>query len=447
MKKLLLVAGLAVGIIVMAVVRLVAAPNAPLASTSPASAASEPAASSIMLSNGILVVSVYFPGSTNVSIFTYLPLGLASDGPQQAQWSHLIEHLVLRSTGLADLTRANAETLPDHMRLDFYGNVGNWKEGVSHHRRWLEGAPFTEASLAAEKPKVKSECDFTAKNFATHKFAIAAWAQGYRYNQTHAALKGDVDRASLSDIQKYRESRLAVRSNAVVCVVGGIEPAKVLPACSEALGAIKSSAGPVAPVALHPGNREMTWDLNARHLVLTWPIPAPAAEDFPALLVAAQWLNLQFFSDPEAKKMTGRVFAGADLATPEGNFFYVTASLRPGSSFKDVQERLEYHLRRLSSPDEDLSLLPMFGGQLAGSLTQVPDPRLMKGQLPPSASMAMVEGNLGLQWGMNEYRYGPYKAVLARRLAELKTVQIRQAVSNHLAASKCSIITLRPSAP
>ena len=104
-------------------------------------------------------------------------LGLASDGPGQAQWSHLVEHLVCRSTGLADLSRANAETLPDHMRLDFYGNAAHWKEGLAHHFRWLEGAPFTEAGLIAEKPKVKSEGDMTAKNFATHKFAIAAWAQ------------------------------------------------------------------------------------------------------------------------------------------------------------------------------------------------------------------------------------------------------------------------------
>ena len=130
--------------------------------------------------------------------------------------------VVLRSTGLTDLSRANAETLPCCMRLDFYGDARNWKEGLSHHRRWLEGAPFSEASLEAEKPKVKSECDWTAKGFATHKFALAAWAQGYRHNQNHAALKGDVDRVSLGDIQKYRDNRLVVLSNIVVCVVGGV---------------------------------------------------------------------------------------------------------------------------------------------------------------------------------------------------------------------------------
>lgn len=399
------------------------------------------------LSNGVRVVSVYFPGSTNVALFTFLPMGLASDGPGQAQWSHLVEHLVIRSTVPADLSMANAETLPDHMRLDFYGHVGDWTEGLSHHRRWLEGVPFTEVSLSAEKPKVVAECDVTARNFATHKFALAAWAQGFRHDQTRAALKGDVYRASLGEMQQYRDRRLAPLSNVVVCVVGGVEPARALAACSQAFGALSSSAAPAPAVKPHPGAREMTWDLDARHLVITWPIPACAAAEFPALLAAAQWLNMQCFSDPTIQKMVGLAFAGADLATPEGNYFYLSASLRPGSSFQDVQGKLDAHLQRLTSSGEDVSLLPRLGQQLAEGLTSVPDPRSMKAQLPAGVTPAMVEMNLGLQWGMSEYRYGPHKAALARGLAGLKTDEVRQAAKHHLAASARSVITLRPAEP
>ena len=102
---------------------------------------------SVTLTNGIRVVCVHFPTSTNAAIFTFLPMSLTSDGPNQAQWAHLVEHLIIRSTMSADSAQANAETLPDHMRLDFYGNTENWREGSSHHRRWLEGVPFTEANL------------------------------------------------------------------------------------------------------------------------------------------------------------------------------------------------------------------------------------------------------------------------------------------------------------
>lgn len=399
------------------------------------------------LSNGLRVVSVYFPGSTNVALFTFLPMGLANDGPGQAQWSHLVEHLVIRSTVPTDLSMANAETLPDHMRLDFYGHAGDWTEGLSHHRRWLEGLLFTEASLSAEKPKVVSECDVTARNFATHKFALAAWAQGFRHGQTRAALKGDVYRASLGEIQQYRDRRLAPLSNVVVCVVGGVEPARALAPCSQAFGALSSSAAPATAVKPQPGMREMTWDLDARHLVITWPIPTCAAAEFPALLAAAQWLNMQFFSDPTIQKMAGLAFAGADLATPEGNYFYLSASLRPGSTFQDVQARLDHHLQRLVSSGEDLAALPQLGRQLAEGLTSVPDPRSMKAQLPAGVTPAMVEMNVGLQWGMSEYRYGLHKAALARGLAGLKTDEVRQAAKHHLAASARSVIALRPAGP
>src|SRR5256885_874192 len=100
-------------------------------------------------------------------------MGLTADGAGQTQWAHLVEHLVIRSTVASDLSIANAETLPDHMRLDFYGGTNNWKEGLSHVQRWLRGVPFTAQSLAAEKPKVNQEVDYTVKNFATHKFALA----------------------------------------------------------------------------------------------------------------------------------------------------------------------------------------------------------------------------------------------------------------------------------
>src|SRR6266436_5732997 len=69
---------------------------------------------SATLTNGLRVIALQFPGSSNVAIFTYLPMGLASDGPREAQWAHLVEHLVIRSTVPAASAQANAETLPDH---------------------------------------------------------------------------------------------------------------------------------------------------------------------------------------------------------------------------------------------------------------------------------------------------------------------------------------------
>jgi predicted Zn-dependent peptidase len=230
----------------------------------------------------------------------------------------------------------------------------------------------------------------------------------------------------------------------VVCVVGGIEPARVLTVASEQLAAVKLRATAAPRAKLHLGNREMTWDFDARHLVLAWPIPKCEAKDFPPLLIAAQRLNMQFFSDAELKKQTGMVFAGADLRTPEGNFFYVSASLRQGSSFKEIHEKISGFVRQLAASGQDLSWVPMFAQQQAQMLTSLPNPALLRSQLPPSMTESMLEMNAGLQWGMNEFRYGSSKSLLVKGLAELKGESFGQVVKKYLLDTPCSATTLQP---
>jgi hypothetical protein len=74
----------------------------------------------------------------------------------------------------------------------------------------------------------------------------------------------------------------------------------------------------------------MTWDLNARHLVLTWPCQHSKLRIFSPFGSRAM-AKCSVFSDAELKKQTGMVFAGADLVTPEGNFFYVSRRCCPAA--------------------------------------------------------------------------------------------------------------------
>ena len=397
------------------------------------------------LANGIRLVSIHFPGSTNVSIFGFLPMGLTSDEPGQAQWSHLVEHLAIRSTMPADSPHANAETLPDHMRLDFYGNTANWMEGLSHHRRWIEGVPFTEASLATEKPKVLAECDFTARNFATHKFAVAAWSQGFRYDTKHIALKGDVTKAAMADVQRFRDERLVVSNHVTVCIVGGVESKAAFAEAEKQLGSLRLPAklAPASKVAWT--NLDLTWDLDARHLLLTWRIPGFHQPEHAALMVAAQWLTMQLAMDQDLKSQIGMAFAGADLATPEGNLFFVSAPLRPGAEIEAVRKAIMKQVESLASTE--IAQAAMIGRQLAANITEVPDPQTLKSQLPPGMSLAMLEGNLGLQAGLHEHRYTSHKSTLAKHLAAVSPGKVQEAVRAHLPAEKAAACRLRPVGP
>jgi predicted Zn-dependent peptidase len=415
---------------------------AALAFTAVSSFAAEPLIQT--LSNGVRVVVVHFPTSTNVSIFTFLPMSLCSDPAGRAQWSHLVEHLVIRSTFSNQLARANAETLPDHMRLDFYGNTADWKEGLSHHRRWLEGVAFNEATMAAEKPKVIGECDFTSRNFATHKFAVAAWAHASRHSNSHVAIKGDVLRANLEEVQRYRDSQLFVPRQTTVCVVGGVDAQAVLAEVRNQLGKLTSPARlPTAMDNVRTGRLEVTWDLDARHLLLTWPLPDFGDPDFAPLMAASQWLTMQYFNDSELKKLIGQTFAGADLVTPEGNYFFVSASLRPGAAFADVEKALRRPLSKLSDTQIDSFRLGMLGRQLSSSLTVVGDPALMMRQMPSGMTAAMVEGNIGLAFGMNVHRYGADREKLARNLAKASGAAVRGAMGRYLREGKGGVCQIK----
>lgn len=403
-----------------------------------------PSFSERVLTNGIRLVCVRFPGSTNESIYSFFPMGLAKDEAGQAQWAHLVEHLVIRSTMGDDLTQANAETLADHMRLDFYGTTANWREGLSHHRRWIEGAPWTEESLRAEKPKVNEECDYTAKNFATHKFAAAAWNQAWRHGRTNAAVKGDVERATLAEARRLRDAHLVVSNRVTICVVGGVDPATAFGELEKEFGGVKlpGTAAPALKLKHGAGEFDVKWDLDARHLSITWPIPDFKDPDYAALMVTAQALSMRLNMDPGLKRMFGMTLAGVDWVTPEGTYFYLSASLRPGVSFEKAQATLTAKVKELATDRELPGMAPQFGKQIAFSMTEVPDLAMLKAQTPAGMSAAMVEGNVGLQLGLNAHRLGSDRAILAKRFENVSAESFASAARKYLGVEKASIFRI-----
>ena len=397
------------------------------------------------LENGIRMVVLTIPDSKNVSIFSFLPLGLASDAAGKTQWSHLVEHLVLRTTHPGPIRQSNGETLADHMRLEFYGNIENWREGLKAHVNWLQGIRFTGKSVETEKYRVVQETKNVARRLAAYKFAFGAWAQGYRHGLDHAAMIEDIRNAKVADIQAYRDNRLVVLDKVVVCVVGGVDAKAVKAVAAERLAKIKSDARVAAVKRTFPGDREMTWDLDARHLLMTWPIPGPGSDEFPAFLVTARILMKRVYQDAELKQLTGGVtLAGADLSTPEGQFLYVSCSLRPGAAIDSVKERVKFHLNAVRSDPMSLAAAPMLAWGLAHSLTHPPDIQAAKAQAPLYVSALAVEMNAGLQWGMNRYRYGDGLPALAKQLSALNAERCIALVKKYLADEKCSSCTIRP---
>ena len=410
--------------------------------------AAPPEVTRFTLSNGIRVVNFYVENTTDVGIFSYLPLGLVTDGKAKAQWSHLIEHLTLRTTGPIDYNTSSAETMADNMRLDFRGNTDNWAQGLDLHAKWLSGLPFSAESLAEELPRALSEIDYVEANLATHKFAHAAWNQVFRHGETEIAMRGNIQSAQLDELQEYRDLHLVQADRVLLCVIGGVEPETLQPAMEEQLGTISLTAKTFPQRTVSPDitkDQNATWDVNTTHYMETYAIPNVGNRDYPALYVASVLLRVACMQDPQLKALTGHVFSGVDLITPEQVYLYVSASLKPDTDIEKVKERIRQLINQLKQPANNAQV-PMYTQYLSMELGSSPDITMLMQQKPAGVTETMMLLQLGLAWGMLDYQYGDTLSQLAGAFADVSAADVADIGNRYLTEDERMTLVLTPRA-
>jgi predicted Zn-dependent peptidase len=400
------------------------------------------------LKNGIRFTYLYVPNSKSFSIITFVPIGLAADDAHHAQWSHLCEHLTIRSTIPGDLQNANAETMNDCMHLDYYTTADKWREALSHHQRWLQCLPVDEPTMKLEAQRANSEADTTAQNLASFKFAVAAWDQAFRHGLDHAAIKQDLLDAKLAEIQRYREQHLFVPGHTVVCAVGGVDPKELTAAVAESMGKLTSAAKP-RPASKEPKPKDATvsWDINARQLMYSWPIPGvPKPDEYAALLTAARLLMVKGSQDAELQKLTGPfVMAGADLNSPEGEHFCLSVTLRPGADARAARKKLDGYIQSLAAAPELRQMAPLVSKQLAMELK--PDMfQALRAQVADPAQMGQMEAQLAIWWGMAEFHYGDQRQQMIRSLESVTPESVDAAVKKYLIGDTRTVLLITPKA-
>ena len=408
--------------------------------------AAPPKVTRFTLSNSIRVVSLYVEDSTDVCIFSYLPLGLVADGKAKTQWSHLIEHLTLRTTGPIDYPSSSAETMADNMRLESIGNTANWMQGLERHAKWLSGLPFSEESLAEELPKALSEIDVTETRLATHKWASAAWNQVFRHGETDISMRGDVQSAELRELQEYRDRHLVQADSVLLCVIGGVDSETLQPVIEAQLGSINLTAKALPPATATPEpvkDRTATWDINVSHYVETYAIPRPENEDYPALYIANALLNLGLMQDTELKELTGFVLCSVDLVTPEQTYLQISASLKPDTDIEAVKQRIRQRINRLKQPENNAQVA-MAAPSLSMQFSSPLDIEMMKQQKPAGVSETMMLGNIGLWWGMLEYQYGEILPQLAGAFANVSAADVADVANRYLTEDDRMTLVLTP---
>ena len=400
------------------------------------------------LNNGIRVVNLHVENSTDVGIFSYLPLGLVTDGKARAYWSHLINHLTVRTAGPIDYNTSNAETMADNMRLDFMGNTDTWTQGLALHAKWLSGLPFSAENLAEARPNVLSQFDYIEANLATHKLAHVAWNQVFRQGETNIAMRKDIQSAQLSELQEYRDQHLVQADRVLLCVIGGVDPETLKETMEKQLGAIslteKTLPAPTVPPKIAK-DQNATWDVNVTHYMETYPIPNPENGDYPALYIASLLWRLACTQDAQLKELTGYVHCGVDLVTPEQVYLYVSASLKPDGDIEKVKQRIGQLMNSLKQPENNTQV-PMIAQSLSMELSAPPDMKTLMQQKPENIPEHLMLLQLGVSWGTVEYQYGDNLSQLASAFADVSAADVASVANRYLTEDHRMTLLLTPQA-
>ncbi len=177
----------------------------------------------------------------------------------------------------------------------------------------------------------------------------------------------------------------------------------------------------------------------------TYPIPNVENRDYPALYVASLLLRVVCMQDAQLKALTGHVYCGVDLITPEQVYLYASASLKSDTDIEEVKQRIRQLINQLKQPANNAQV-PMYTQYLSMELGSSPDITMVMQQKPAGVTETMMLLQLGLTWGMLDYQYGDTLSQLANALADVSAADVADVVNRYLTEDKQITLVLTPRA-
>jgi predicted Zn-dependent peptidase len=238
------------------------------------------------LSNGATLHVLTSKDAPKQATMTFLPLGLTSDRRDEAQFAHLGEHMMIRSTDPKLLKvgsiSLNGETTNEVLRLESLADPEDWAPALERHIKWLHNRTVDAKVLAREKVRIEGEERGTVPRGLNHKWAAVAWTQ-YMAGSDHAAVHGDVAAATIEGVRAYLQ-RIPIRG-AIIFAIGPRTAAEQVERLETTIKAVtaddeKDTAGAAdadkkepEPAPHKPGHRQLTWDFDASHYLEWYPLP------------------------------------------------------------------------------------------------------------------------------------------------------------------------------
>ncbi|MCP5022727.1 MAG: insulinase family protein [bacterium] len=360
------------------------------------------------LPGGVRLVVWQVEDAPKQSTFTFLPVGLATDSSKQAQYAHLLEHMIIRSTDPKTLKTPgisfNGETTAGALRVESYSEPDQWQKALDRHLQWMQLPEIDAQVFKREKGRIQGEEEHTVTAGYTHKWAQAAWNQVIRHGLSHANVHGDVVNASPEKVLAFAANTFAKQDQFVIASVGPVEPAKIrdwLATRIKEQTAENKTKAP-SPLKLAQGTKEATWDLPAFHHMEWRALPNRSPSDRIAGEAVAQLLNMGLYGNKDLEP--GRTLVSI-MVIPEGRFLMFSANVANPEAAKQASAIFQQLLDTI--PTKGRIPLPLALAQLKFQAQQVPDPGPMRKQFQRmQQDTSLLEAQLLLTSVMREWQLG-----------------------------------------
>jgi zinc protease len=321
------------------------------------------------LANGLKVLLVVDHDIPSIALYTFFRVGSRNERPGLTGVSHFIEHMMFNGTpavGPGEFDR----------RMEFRGGSNNAYTGddFTAYTDWFPPAAL-EAMIAMEADRIQGLA-FGPEVFESERGVIASERRLGVDNDNDSLLSETVRATAImahpyhwdvigwmSDILSWRRDEVMAYyrtyyapNNAVLVVVGDIDPAKTMALIEKYYGPVKASPPPppvttVEPAQLGPKTVLMRKEAQAPSFLAVWHGPSVKDPDYLPLAILAKPLL-----EGESSRLYRRLVREEELAidvgggiqeTVDPQLFTIFVKPRPGADLDRIERVLEEELAKV----------------------------------------------------------------------------------------------------
>lgn len=348
------------------------------------------------LDNNLRVLTWPQPRCPVVVVMTWYNVGSAYDPAEKGGLAHLLEHLMFKGTarfGPGEIDRltsehgglSNAYTAHEFTTYFFAFAADRWETALEIEADRMKGCTFRSEDLDRERQVILEEIHMERDDpWERLRESLEAAVRGSSsYGHPITGRPDSLLAISRTDLLAFYR-RYYQPGNATMVVAGGIEPEQVLEAVAHHFAPVadeppqRSTLPPPPTFQPPPEPLRDSWAGEVDRVLVAFPAPSLAADDYPAFLVldrllAQGRLCLLHQRLVEEKNLVA-AFQTSFEETRAPGLYYLQFDLRGGTEPEVLLEEVRQTLQEVADADLDRALERARNQTLTGLLAELESP-------------------------------------------------------------------------